>query len=51
MIKKKIFKTLEEKENSKIGYSKLIYQSHDNVYFDFNGFGSLSRFYLKLVKH
>ena len=46
---KKIFKTLEDMERSEINYSKLVYKSGDNKYFDFNRFGLLSRFYLKLM--
>ena len=45
-----LFKTLEDMESSKIDYSKLIYKSDDNQYFDFNSFGPLSSLYLKLVK-
>ena len=36
-------------ESSKIDYSKLIYKSGDNEYFDFNRSGRLSSVYLKLV--
>ena len=36
-------------ESSKTDYSKLIYKSSDNQYFDFNRFGPLSSVYLKLV--
>ena len=46
---KKIFKTLEDMEGSKIDYSKLVYRSGDNEYFDFTRFGALSSAYLKLV--
>ena len=35
-------------ESSKTDYSKLIYKSSDNQYFDFNRFGPLSSVYLKL---
>ena len=45
-----LFITLEDMESSKIEYSKLIYKSDDNQYFDFNSFGPLSSLYLKLVK-
>ena len=44
---KKIFKTLEGMEGSKIDYSKLVYRSAE--YFDFTRFGLLSSFYLKLM--
>ena len=46
---KKIFKTLEDMEGSKIDYSKLLYGSGDNEYFYFARFGPLSDFYLKLI--
>ena len=46
---KKIFKTLQDIESSKTAYSKLIYKSGDNQYFDFNRFVPLSSVYLKLV--
>ena len=46
---KKIFKTLEDMEGSQIDYSKLVYRSGDNEYFDFTRFGPLSSFYLKLI--
>ena len=46
---KKIFKTLEDMEGSKIDYSKLVYGSGDNEYFYFARFGPLSDFYLKLI--
>ena len=46
---KKIFKTLEDMEGSEIDYSKLVYRSDDNEYFDFTRFGPLSSVYLKLV--
>ena len=36
-------------KGSIIGYSKLVYRSGDNEYFDFTGFGTLSSFYLKLI--
>ena len=36
-------------EGSKIGYSKLVYRSGDNEYFDFTRFRLLSSFYLKLI--
>ena len=45
----KIFKVLEDMEGSKIDYSKLVYKSGDNQYFDFNRFGLLSNIYLKLI--
>ena len=47
---KKVFKTLEDMERSEINYSKLLYKSGDNKYFDFTRFGPLSSFYLKLTK-
>ena len=46
---KKVFKTLENMERSEIDYSKLVYKSGDNKYFDFIKFGPLSSFYLKLM--
>ena len=46
---KKIFKTLEDMERSKFNYSKLLYKSGDNEYFDFTRFGPLSSLYLKLI--
>ena len=46
---KKIFKTLEDMERSKIDYSKLVYKSGDSKYFDFTKFVPLSRFYLNLM--
>ena len=46
---KKIFKILEDMEGSKFDYSKLVYRSGDNGYFDFTRFGPLSSFYLKLI--
>ena len=47
---KKIFKTLEDmEEGNKFDYSKLVYKSDDNRYFNFTRFGPLSSFYLKLV--
>ena len=36
-------------EGSKIDYSKLVYRSGDNQYFDFNWFGTFSSIYLKLT--
>ena len=36
-------------EGNKIDYYQLMYRSGDNQYFDFNKFGTLSSFYLKLV--
>ena len=36
-------------EGSKIDYSKLLYRSGDNEYFDSARFGMLSSFYLKLI--
>ena len=36
-------------EGNKIDYSKLVYRSGDNEYFDFTRFGLLSSFYLKLI--
>ena len=36
-------------ETSEINYSKLVYKSSDNKYFDFNRFGPLSSFYLRLM--
>ena len=49
MLPQKIFKTLEDMERSEINYSKLVYKSGDNKHFDFNRFGPLSSFYLKLM--
>ena len=46
---KRIFKTLEDMEGGKIDYSKLMYRSGDNDYFDLTEFGPLSSFYLKLI--
>ena len=37
-------------ERSETNYSKLLYKSGDNKYFDFTRFGPLSSFYLKLTK-
>ena len=36
-------------EGNKIHYSKLMYKSGDNEYFDFTRFKPLSSFYLKLI--
>ena len=36
-------------ERRKIDYSKLTYKSGDKVFFDFNRFGLLSCFYLRLM--
>ena len=44
-----IFKTLEDMESSKFDYSKLLYRSGDNEYFDFTRFRPLLSVYLKLV--
>ena len=49
MKQKKMFKTFEDMEGSKIDYSKLMYRSGNNKYFDFARFGLLSSFYLKLI--
>ena len=46
---KKVIKTLEDMEGSKINYSKLAHKSGDNDYFDFTIFGLLSSFHLKLI--
>ena len=46
---KKIFKTLKDMEGSKTDYSKLVYGSDDDEYFNFTRFGLLSSFYLKLI--
>ena len=46
---KKILKIIEDMEGGKIDHSKLVYRSGDNEFFDFNRFGPLSSFYLKLV--
>ena len=46
---KKIFKTLKDMEGSKTDYSKLVYRSDDDEYFNFTRFGLLSSFYLKLI--
>ena len=48
-VARKIFKKLEDMEVSKIDYSKLMYRSGDNMYFDFTKYGPLSSFYLKLM--
>ena len=48
-VAKRIFKKLEDMEGSKIDYSKLVYKSEDNEYFDFTRFGPLPSFYLKLI--
>ena len=42
-------KTLKDMEVIKIDYSKMVYKSGDNEYFDFTWFGPLSSFYLKLI--
>ena len=47
--KKKRFKILEDMERRKIDYSKLTYKSGDKVFCDFNRFGLLSCFYLRLM--
>ena len=49
MMKQKKKLELLKTESSKIDYSKLIYKSSDNQYFDFNRFRPLSSVYLKLV--
>ena len=36
-------------ERSEIDYSKMVYKSGNNKYFDFNRFGPLSSFYLRLM--
>ena len=36
-------------DSSKIDYSKLMYRSGDNGYFNFDRFGPVSSFYLKLI--
>ena len=46
---RKVIKTLEDMESSKIYYSKLVQKSGDNEYFDFTRFGLLSSFHLKLI--
>ena len=46
---KKVFKTLEDMQGSKIDNSKLVYRSGDKEYFDFNRFGPLTSFCLKLT--
>ena len=38
---KKVFKILEDIDGSKINYSKLVYRSGDNKYFNFAVFRSL----------
>ena len=38
---KKVFKILEDIDGSKINYSKLVYRSSDNKYFNFAVFRSL----------
>ena len=47
---KKIFNTLEDMERSETNYSKLVYKSDDNKYFDFGftRFGPLSSFLFKV---
>ena len=49
IMQKKILKTPEDIKRSEIDYSKLVYKSSDNKYFDVAGFGLLSSFYLKLI--
>ena len=49
MEQKQIFRILQDMEGSKIDYTKLVYSSGDNKYFDFTRFGSLSCCYLKLL--
>ena len=46
-----VFKILADIKGSKIDYSKLVYRSGYNNYFDFARFGSLSRFYLSLMNN
>ena len=46
---KKVFKIFEDIEGSEIDYSKFVYKSGDNKYFDFSRFGSLPSFYLRLT--
>ena len=46
---KKVFKIFEDIEGSEIDYSKFVYKSGDNKYFDFSRFGSLPSFYLMLT--
>ena len=46
---KKIFKILEDMKGSKTDYTKMVYRSGDNDYFDFTRFGPLSSFCLKLI--
>ena len=46
---KKVFKIFEDIEDSENGYSKFVYKSGDNKYFDFARFGSLPSFYLRLT--
>ena len=36
-------------QRSEIDYSKMVYKSGNNKYFDFNRFGPLSSFYLRLM--
>ena len=36
-------------KRSEIDYSKMVYKSGNNKYFDFNRFGPLSNFYLRLM--
>ena len=36
-------------ERSEIDYSKMVYESGNNKYFDSNRFGPLSSFYLRLM--
>ena len=47
--KKKVFRKLEDIEGSKTDYSKSVYKSGDNNYFDFTNYGPLSSLYLKLI--
>ena len=49
ILQNKIFKTLQDMDGNKIDYSKMVYRSGDNEYFDFTRFGPWSSFYLKLI--
>ena len=47
---RRIFKVLEDLEGKEIGYSKMVYEPGDSVYFDFSKYGPLSSFCLKLIE-
>ena len=50
MRQKEYFKDLKDLEGKKIYYSKLVYRTGDNEYFNVNKYWPLSSFYLKLMK-